>query len=900
MSSLVMGILAHVDAGKTTLSEGMLYAAGAIRSYGRVDHGDSFLDDDVLERERGITIGSKEAAFTWEGRDITLLDTPGHVDFSAETERALMVMDVAVLLISGSEGVQSHTRTLWRLLREYDIPCIIFINKMDIATLDEVRITEQIRKELSGDCILWNTEDEDFFEEAALGSDELLEEYSESGSIGSDSLRKAVMERKLFPVVSGAALKQQGIEKLLNVLTQATGEFQASEEFGARVYKISRDKSGARLTHMRIYGGTLAVRDQIGNEKVSEIRRYNGARYETMPSAGPGDVVCVLGLSESRVRDGYGFMENERAAFLEPVLSYRVEPPTDVNTRSLLSDLQILEEEDPALSVEWKEETKEVHLHIMGALQQQVIVSRIKDRFGYVVTLDAGRILYKETISRSVEGIGHFEPLRHYAEAHLILTPGEEGSGITVDSDCSTDILSIQYQKLIMTHVKERIHRGVLTGAPLTDVHFTLVSGRSHPKHTEGGDFRQATYRAIRQGVMKSESVLLEPYYRVTLTIPQEQVGRAMTDLNSMNGRIDPPVIEDGRAVLTGEVPVACVADYAREVAVYTAGQGQVAFESGGYHPCHNTDEVVAERAYDPERDLRNPCGSVFCTHGAGYQVPWYAVDAMAHVPPIEYDDERIDGDWCRDIISEAIAKAENESAPDTGEGAAFGSSGKTAAAKSGSGQKRDPASYSGYTGMDAELESIFVREFGPIKSPLRAGDATVRSFDGEKQKRQDKAKEEYFNTHPSAAKTRASQPVREEITMVDGYNVIHAWEETKELAHTNMDGARGVLLDILSDYQGYTGETVIAVFDAYMRRDNPGHREKYHNVQVVFTKEDETADAYIERMAHELSGKARLRVVTSDVAERTNVSGSGALRVSCREFHEDVGRARREGMEHL
>ncbi len=894
----VMGIIAHVDAGKTTLSEAMLYSSGVIRQLGRVDHGDSFLDGDPLERQRGITIGSKEAMITWKDSEITLLDTPGHVDFSAETERSLMVMDAAILLVSGSEGVQSHTRTLWKLLREYDLPCIIYVNKMDIAVDPISDIVSDMQDSLSGDCVLWREPDDEFYEEIALCSEELLETYSETGTIGPDAIRRAFMERQIFPVVGGSALRQEGIEELLDLMSDIVLPPEPLPEFGARVYKISRDKSGSRLTHMRLYGGSLSVRQEIGDEKVSEIRRYNGEKYETLREAGPGDVVCVLGLSESRVRDGYGACDRERPAYIEPVLSYRVEPPTGVDARKLLADLSLMGEEDPALGVEWVEETGEVHIQIMGALQQQVIVSRIKDRFGYVVTLDAGRILYKETIKRPVEGIGHFEPLRHYAEIHLLLKPGEEGSGITVDSDCPTDVLGISFQKLAMTHVRERVHRGVLTGSPLTDIHVTVISGRSHPKHTEGGDFRQATYRAIRQGVQKSESILLEPFYHVTLTLPMEQIGRAMTDLNSMNGRIDPPEIEGDMATLTGDVPVACVADYAREVAAYTGGAGTIAFESGGYHPCHNTEEVIESIGYDPSRDTRNTSSSVFCTHGAGYQVPWYMVDEMAHVPPLEEDDPRIDGDWQVRTIGEgrllAEAIAEGAGSDASGKGGESGSSSKSSSAP-----KRNPESYSGYTGMDSELEAIFVREFGPIKSPLRSGDAKVVSYDKEKEERVRRAREEYFEAHPVAKESAVKAPM-ETIVLVDGYNVVHQWEETKSLVSDNLDAARGVLLDMLSNYQGYTGERVIAVFDAYMRRDNPGHRERYNNVEVVFTGEDETADAYIERMAHQLSGKDHLKVVTSDVAERTVVSGSGALRVSCMEFHEDVDRAHREGMQYL
>ncbi|MCR5451868.1 MAG: TetM/TetW/TetO/TetS family tetracycline resistance ribosomal protection protein [Lachnospiraceae bacterium] len=884
---IVLGILAHVDAGKTTLSEAMLYSCKTIRSLGRVDHRDTFLDTDEIERERGITVLSKEARLSAPLCDITLLDTPGHVDFSAETERTLMVADAAILLVSAIDGVQSHTRTLWRLLNEYKIPCFIFVNKMDIASRSEEDLLDELKTELSDGCVRGSFSGEKELEELALCSEQLLEEYSLKHSISEESLEKAVSKREVFPVVFGSALKQQGVDELLDVIGRLALPVSFSKEFGARVYKISRDKSGNRLTHLRIMGGELANRQELNDEKVTGIRIYNGEKFEAVTTAGTGEVVCVLGLTNSRVRMGYGVCEEERPAYLAPVLSYRVNPPSDVSAVVLFEDMKLLEEEDPSLSVEWLDEVKEVHLSLMGAVQLEVITERIKSRFGFVVTFDSGRILYKETITNTVEGIGHFEPLRHYAEAHILLSPGDEGSGITIDNECSVDELGRQYQKLILTHIGEREHRGVLTGSPVTDIHFTVIGGRSHNKHTEGGDFRQAVYRAIRQGLRKAKSVLLEPYYEVTLTIPMDYVGRAMTDFSKMNGHIEAPIIEDNNATLYGEVPVSCVGDYAREVAAYTGGSGRISFSLGGYRPCHNASEVIEQRGYDPEADLRNPTSSVFCGHGAGFQVPWYEVDDMAHVPPIDYDDPVIDGEHVREVIRAARQEAMPADESEIGQ---------MLTKKERKNVSRVLGSYTGYTGMDAELEAIFVREFGPIASPIRDNDISVRDYDSEKQKRQQDARDDYFSSHKNAVK-KPEKP-KEKVLIVDGYNVIFAWKDTKELAKKNMDGARGVLLDAVSNYAGYTGERVIVVFDAYLRRDNPGVKEIYNNINVVYTKQDETADAYIEKTAHELSGKVQLRVVTSDRNEQDVVMGSGALRMSSAEFYEEVKRVSKQGME--
>jgi small GTP-binding protein len=882
---LTLGIVAHVDAGKTTLSEAMLHTTGAIRTLGRVDRGDTTLDTDEIEKERGITIYSREARLLLDGMTISFIDTPGHVDFSAEMERSLSVLDVAILVISGLDGVQSHTRTLWALLERYHIPVIVFVNKMDIARKSEEELFASVRSELSDRMIHWS-DTKSREEEIAMTDEALLDAYLGTGTMDEDSVKKAFAKRAFFPVLFGSALKEEGVTDLLALMKQLAWEITYPKAFGAKVFKISRDKAGNRLVHLKVTGGSLKNRDSIGEDKVSEIRLYNGDKYESVTEIEAGQVAEVMGLDHVRVGDALGEQEPMALGTLEAVLSYRVIPPSDVSIYTLLEKIRILEEEDPKLMVEWLEETKEIHVRLMGAVQTQVLQENMKRRFGILVTFDAGKIMYKETIANAVEGIGHFEPLRHYAEVHVLMEPGERGSGITVDTDCKTEVLALNWQRLILTHLTEKIHRGVLTGSPLTDVHFTVVTGRAHLKHTVGGDFRQATYRAVRQGLKKADNVLLEPYYKVTLEVPQELLGRAMTDLSHMHGQMDPPEIVDGRGVLTGKVPVACVSDYAREVAAYTGGEGSISFEMAGYYPCHNTEEVIEEKGYDSETDLKNPTASVFCAHGAGYALPWFMVDGEAHVPSPLLGTGRIDEEYQQERILEAAREKEAEEEAFRQRTYGGGAMDKTSSKKS---------SYQGYSGMSPELEEIFIREFGQIRSPIEYSQPVVRDYD--RQEEIQKAREEYFDTHKNAAEKRKNKAKRKRYILVDGYNVIHAWPELKDLTAHSFDAARGRLLDILSNYQGYDGAQMIVVFDAYMVKGGTGSVQNYHNVHVIFTKEAQTADAYIERACHELAGDAEVRVVTSDGAEQVIVAGSGGIRISSQEFLKQVEQMNTRGL---
>ncbi len=882
---LTLGIVAHVDAGKTTLSEAMLHTTGTIRTLGRVDSGDTTLDTDEIEKERGITIYSREARLLLDGMNISFIDTPGHVDFSAEMERSLSVLDVAVLVISGLDGVQSHTRTLWKLLERYHIPVILFVNKMDIAREAPEDLAASIRRELSDAIIAWEDQ-ENREEELAMTDEALLDSYMETGTLESDDVKRAFSRRTFFPLLFGSALKEQGVEELLNLLRDLAWEITYPSEFGAKVYKVSRDKSGNRLVHLKVTGGSLKNRDSIGEDKVSEIRLYNGDKYETVPQLFAGQVAEVTGLDHVKIGDALGIEEPMAAGTLEAVLSYRIIPPSDVSIYTLLEKVRILEEEDPKLSVEWREETKEIHVRLMGAVQTQVLQETMKRRFGILVTFDAGKIMYKETIANAVEGVGHFEPLRHYAEVHLLMEPGEPGSGITVDCDCKTEVLALNWQRLILTHLTERMHRGVLTGAPLTDVHFTVVTGKAHLKHTMGGDFRQATYRAVRQGLKKAKNVLLEPFYKVVLEVPQDQLGRAMTDLGNMNGQMEAPEIVDGKGRLTGLVPVACVSDYAREVVAYTGGEGSISFEMAGYYPCHNQEEVVEEKGYDSETDLRNPTASVFCAHGAGYTVPWFMVDAAAHVASPLAGSGRVDEAYQKERIKEAADALEAEEEAYRQRQIGGGAMDKTSSKKS---------SYQGYSGMSPELEEIFIREFGPIKSPIDLNQPVLRDYNQQEEIK--KAREAYFDTHKGAAEKRRNKGKKKRYILVDGYNVIHAWPQLRELTSHSFDGARGRLLDILSNYQGYDGAEMIVVFDAYMVKGGTGSIQKYHNVHVIFTREAQTADAYIERACHELAKDADVRVVTSDGAEQVIVTGSGGIRISSREFLSQVEQMNAQGL---
>ena len=855
MKRLVIGILAHVDSGKTTLSEAMLYRAGVLRKLGRVDHRDAFLDTDALERARGITIFSKQALLKLPGAELTLLDTPGHVDFSAEAERALQVLDYAILVVSGTDGIQSHTETLWRLLERYRVPVFVFVNKMDLAGADRALRLGELRRRFGSGCV--DLSDPAGMDDLALCNEELLETVTAGKTPTDAQLAAAIARRQMFPVFFGAALKLDGVDALLDALDRLTLPLPARQEFGARIFKVTRDDTGARLTWLKVTGGELKVKAELTARpdarkswqgKADQLRLYSGAKFQLIGSALPGTVCAVTGLADTYPGEGLGFEPDAAAPALEPVLRYRVLLPEGCDVHTALRQLRELEQEDPLLHVVWDERLGEVHLQLMGEVQLEILQSLLDRRYGLKVTFDEGGILYKETISTRVEGIGHYEPLRHYAEVHLLLEPGPRGSGITLDTACREDDLAANWQRLILTHLAEKTHIGPLTGAPLTDVKITLAAGRAHPKHTEGGDFRQATYRAVRQGLRTARAaggcVLLEPWYQFTLRLPQEAVGRALADMPRLNAEFDPPLTEGEDAVLTGKAPVACLRGYAREVAAYTRGRGQLACLPAGYAPCHNTDEVVAAAAYDIDADTDNTADSVFCSHGAGYLVPWDQVPSHAHLPSVLARDER-------------MARSAGEP-----EAAAPGSRAARAAA------------YRGTLAEDKELMAIFERTYGPIRrDPLKAM-RPVKKRPAE----------------PAAPRTPAAPlPDGPEHLLVDGYNVIFAWEELKAIAADNLDAARRRLMDILCNYAGYRRCVPILVFDAYKVKGGAREVEQYHNLYVVYTKEAETADMYIEKATHEIARQYRTRVVTSDGAEQLIILGNGALRVSARALHEEV-----------
>ena len=897
---ITIGILAHVDAGKTTLSEAMLYSTGQIRSLGRVDHQDAYLDNDAQERERGITIFSKQArldilrgtnaadtahtadvartadtARTWH---VVMLDTPGHVDFSAEMERTLQVLDYAILVISATDGVQGHTRTLWRLLKHYNVPTFIFVNKMDMQGTDAEKVQAELRSELSDGCVDFSSHD--LFDELAMCSEPLLDEFMESGELTDAHIAQAVAQREVFPCFYGSALKLDRVDTLIQGLSRFMCERNYPDDFSARVYKIGRDDRGSRLTFLKVTGGCLRVRDKIeykahgGDEakgllieKIDQIRKYSGEKYEMADVAEAGEIVAVTGLSSTFPGQGLGGEQQSNMPILEPVLNYRMILPDDVNPAAFMEKLKQLEEEDPQLYIVWVEEFKEIHVQLMGQVQMEVLVRLIKDRFGVVVTFGPGSIVYKETIARAVEGVGHFEPLRHYAEVHLLLSPAERGSGITVTSTCSEDVLDLNWQRLIATHIMEREHPGVLTGSALTDVKITILSGRAHIKHTEGGDFRQATYRAIRQGVKSTESVLLEPVYAFTLEVPQEMVGRAMTDLKQRAGKFDSPEFGTGNgmdyAVLQGTVPVATMRDYSSEVHAYTRGLGHLTLELSGYDVCHNSEEVIAGIGYDSEADTANPTGSVFCAHGAGFIVPWDQVDDYMHLP--------------RQFVPEEETQTPADGRSYETNGQSFGpvhrqqSSGKT-----------------GWE-LDQELQQIYAREFGMSREDME--DQERRKW---LKKKSDAPKPNVVKYDKKGNPIYPAKGPQEEYLIVDGYNIIFAWKDLNELSRVNIDSARDKLLDILSNYQGYKSCPVLVVFDAYKRKEHPGAKSKYHNLDVVYTKTDETADAFIERTVHEIGHKYRVTVATNDGLEQLTVMSQGALRMSADNLREEIERLSR------
>lgn len=889
MKKLVVGILAHVDSGKTTLSEAMLYTAGKIRKLGRVDHKDAYLDTDAQERERGITIFSKQAIFTYDSMEITLLDTPGHVDFSAEMERTLQVLDYAILVINGMDGVQSHTDTLWKLLKRYEIPTFIFVNKMDMEGTDKDTVFQNIRKKLDGDCVDFSSGDRD--EQIAMADERLLDTYLDSGMVEVEDIIEAILDRKIFPCFWGSALKLSGVQELLDAMNTYMVMPAYNAEFGGRIFKISRDAKGERLTYMKVTGGSLKCREQIeGTEgKVNQIRIYSGARYETVEEASAGTVCAVTGLGETSAGQGVGCEQENVFAGLEPVLSYKVSYPGDKDAVVVLRDIRQLEEEEPELHVEFAQETGEIFVKVMGQVQLQVLTQIIKDRFGYLISFGMGRIIYKETLAEPVMGVGHFEPLRHYAEVHLLMEPLEPGSGMQFDTICSEDVLDKNWQRLILTHLEEKEYRGVLTGAPITDMKITVTAGRAHQKHTEGGDFRQATYRAVRQGLMMGECRLLEPVYAFRLEIPTEMTGRAMNDITRMHGRFAQPEIEGEMSILTGTAPVATMQEYQQDVTAYTRGQGKLSCTLQGYEPCHNEDEVLAASTYDPELDMANPASSVFCAHGAGYIVDWYDVYDMMHVK--EDPGFALAGmeDVLRNITSEP-AEADEDN-------------------RKRMARERQGAGVPVYD--EKELEDIFVRTYGSNsrenaaynKAGFNRYNKSVSEADWYVKKAEEHGKSKTAGAQAPAVGSKTAdtgiarpgayrkQKGEKEYLLVDGYNVIFAWDDLKALAAVNIDSARDKLIDVMSNYQGYVGCELILVFDAYKVKQNPGSITKHGNIHVVYTKEAETADMYIEKTTHELGRKYKVTVASSDGLEQLIIMGQGALRMSSRGLREEVER---------
>ena len=848
MKHICIGITAHVDAGKTTLSEAMLYQAGALKKLGRVDHQDAFLDTFALERARGITIFSKQAEFSLPHTEVTLLDTPGHVDFSAEMERTLQVLDCAVLVISGTDGVQAHTETLWRLLTRQGIPTFLFINKMDLDGADRNALLQELKSRLDSGCVDFTSTDT-MAEELAVCDEGLLEQYLETGMVDDSQIAQLVAERKAFPCYFGSALKLDGVDALLDGLERYLPAPQYGANFGARVFKIARDAQGNRLSYLKITGGALSVREQLSGgedggwqEKVSGIRIYSGEKFRTAERVESGMVCAVTGLTHTRPGMGLGAEAGAMPPVLEPVLGYRVCLPEGCDAHAMLRNLRQLEEEDPQLRVVWNERLGEIHLQLMGEVQLEILTSVIAERFGVDVTFDEGSIVYRETITEPVIGIGHFEPLRHYAEVHLLLEPAERGSGIQLSTACPTDVLDLNWQRLILTHLAEKTHLGVLTGAPITDVKITILAGRAHVKHTEGGDFREATYRAVRNGLMRTESLLLEPYYVFRLELPDECVGRAMTDIQRMNGTFEPPEQGAHGSILTGTAPVSTMRNYWTEVAAYTKGRGRLSCTPDGYAPCHNAEEVISAAAYDPTADVENTPDSVFCSHGAGYVVKWDEVPEHAHadtsnvLKPKEEDPEQV-----RPVRSSGTG----------GGGDGFGG--------------------------DAELRALFERTYGPVKN---------RGFEAFQQSRKKAATLEQLYV------TRIRE---DDYLLVDGYNIIFSWDELRDIAARDVNAAREALVNVLSNYQGFRRCVLILVFDAYKVDGEALEIQRYHNIHVVFTKEAETADQYIEKVVHEIGRKRHVTVVTSDGVEQVITTSQGAHLISAREFREEIAFTERQ-----
>lgn len=883
MKKLVIGILAHVDAGKTTLSEELLYLCGEIRKIGRVDHGDAFLDTYELEKERGITIFSKQALLKTENMEVTLLDTPGHVDFSAEMERTLQVLDYAILVINGMDGVQSHTMTLWRLLERYQIPTFLFVNKMDQQGTDHDALLNDLKQHLHENCVdFGRTQDTDYgmyeltpeqLENIAVCEEDILETYLETGIVEDRDIARLIVQRKIFPCYFGSALKEKGVKDFWNGVQKYTAEPKRPTEFGAKVFKIARDEQGNRLTYMKITGGSLKVKTLLSSnsngqslpgrkaeeaaweEKADQIRLYSGAKYELTSEAEAGTVCAVTGLTRTYPGEGLGIEQESELPILEPVLNYQIILPDDCDPHQMLQKLRQLEEEEPQLHILWDSQLSEIHAQLMGEVQIEILKKMIWDRFHVAVEFGAGSIVYKETVAEPVEGVGHFEPLRHYAEVHLLIEPGEPGSGCQFFTACSEDVLARNWQRLILTHLEEKEHIGVLTGSPLTDVQITILTGRAHAKHTEGGDFRQATYRAVRQGLRKARNILLEPYYEFRLEVPAEMIGRAMADVQKMQGTFDAPEVEGETAILKGTAAVAQMRDYQKEVVSYTHGTGKLFCSLKGYAPCKNQDEVVQNIGYDPEADLENPTGSVFCAHGAGFVVPWDQVEAYMHLQSGVDMDELDSESWYEDVESAQNPGTAVDNANISGN--ISGKNGKF--------------SYSGSYEEEEELQAIFERTFGPMKRDRTA------------------FQKKTVHSSTPATRYRAGKPRQEEYLLVDGYNIIFSWEELNELAKENIHAACDKLMDILSNYQGYRKCTLILVFDAYKVE---GHVEEiitYHNIYVVYTKEAETADQYIEKTVHRIGRQYQVTVATSDGLEQVIIMGQGAHRISAQGLKKEI-----------
>lgn len=821
MKKIVLGILAHVDAGKTTLTESVLYQSKTIRNLGRVDHGDAFLDYDLQERNRGITIFSKQARFNWNDCQITLIDTPGHVDFSTEMERTLQVLDYAILVISGIDGVQVHSETIWKLLQHYQIPTFIFINKMDNPHTNKEELLLELKKRLNEQCYDFENLDEDFYENIALNNEILLDYYLKHNKLAKEMLIEEIAKRKLFPCFFGSALKMKGIDTFLNTFSSYIKEKKYPKEFGARVFKISHDEQGNRLTHLKITGGTLKVKAQINkDEKVDQIRIYSGNKYQLVNEVKAGDICTIKGFKDITAGQGLGIENNIVQPVLSPYMDYRIILPKDCDWHQTLEKLFLLAQEDPQLHINYNNLTKEIHVQLMGAIQIEVLKNLIKERFKLDVSFDHGKIIYKETILEAVEGVGHFEPLRHYAEVHLLLEPGKPGSGLQYEVNCQDEVLSSSYQRLILTHLKEKEHIGVLTGSVITDMKITLIAGKAHLKHTEGGDFREATYRAVRQGLKSTKSILLEPYFNFSLELPVEYLSKAIYDIEAMKGTFAMPDIQGEVVTIIGSAPVSKMQNYQSEVINYTKGKGRLICQAAGYHPCHDEEKIIKQINYDSETDKDNPTGSIFCSHGAGYNVKWDEVKDHMHIPFQIKKTAR---------IKEAVQHTTK------------------------------------FDNVDKELENIFTKTYGPIKNRNQMKDTPKKTIN-----------EPVYKNIP-------------ECYLIDGYNVIHSWPELKELAKDNLDVARSRLIDIMCNYQGYKKCILILVFDAYKVKDNLGSSYKYHNIYIVYTKEAQTADMYIERTTHELASKYSITVATSDALEQLIVLGQGAKRISSRELRLEI-----------